>query len=328
MMQRIGMAIGAGLAAALLFAVMAKGTFLAVTLAYLAPLPIVIVTLGWGLDMGGLAVVVAGAVAAALLDPLSGGLFAVAIALPAWLLSAAALLPRDRLFASASASGGKTWFPVGGVVALAALFGALIGAGTVASLIWTYGGYQKGLEGFAAELVQSLKETLDGVVTLPGGVTIEDFAALFARLSAGVLAASISLMFCANLYLGARAVQLSHRLKRPWPNLPEALVLPPALGVALVACAAIVLVASGFARHLGWIGLSALCCAYALQGLAVIHALSRGLAARLPLLIMVYLVVWAVAPLSLPTLVIIGLVESLLSLRARRAAAANVKPGT
>ena len=108
MMQRIGMAIGAGLAAALLFAVMAKGTFLAVTLAYLAPLPIVIVTLGWGLDMGGLAVVVAGAVAAALLDPLPGGLFAAAIALPAWLLSAAALLPRDRLFASASASGGKT----------------------------------------------------------------------------------------------------------------------------------------------------------------------------------------------------------------------------
>ena len=71
MMQRIGMAIGAGLAAALLFAVMAKGTFLAVTLAYLAPLPIVIVTLGWGLDMGGLAVVVAGAVGAALLGPLS-----------------------------------------------------------------------------------------------------------------------------------------------------------------------------------------------------------------------------------------------------------------
>ncbi len=77
-----------------------------------------------------------------------------------------------------------------------------------------------------------------------------------------------------------------------------------------------------------WIGFSALCCVYVLQGLAVIHALSRGLAGRLPLLIMVYLVVWTVAPLSLPTLVIIGLVESLLSLRARRAAAANVKPGT
>ena len=41
MMQRIGMAIGAGLAAALLFAVVAKGTLLAMALACLAPLPIV-----------------------------------------------------------------------------------------------------------------------------------------------------------------------------------------------------------------------------------------------------------------------------------------------
>ena len=34
-------------------------------------------------------------------------------------------------------------------------------------------------------------------------------------------------MLCVNLYAGARAVQLSQRLQRPWPNLPEALVLPP-----------------------------------------------------------------------------------------------------
>ena len=49
MMQRIGIAIGAGLAAALLFALTAKDTMLAATLASLAPLPIVIAALGWGL---------------------------------------------------------------------------------------------------------------------------------------------------------------------------------------------------------------------------------------------------------------------------------------
>ena len=80
MMQRFGMAIGAGLAAALLFAVMAKGTLLAVALAYLAPLPIVIATLGWGLDMGALAAVVAGAVRAGVVDPCPAALFASSIA--------------------------------------------------------------------------------------------------------------------------------------------------------------------------------------------------------------------------------------------------------
>jgi hypothetical protein len=324
MMQRIGMAIGAGAAAALLFAVMAKGTFLAVALACLASLPIVIVTLGWGLDMGALSVVVAGAVAAALLEPLAGAVFAASISLPAWLLSAASVLPRSRLFPSASAAGERSWFPVGGVVALAALFGALVGAAAVADMAISYGGYRQGLEGFASDLVAGFKDALHDVA-LPNGVTIEDFAALFARLSAALIAAGSTLTFCANLYLGARAVYLSQRLKRPWPNLPEALVLPPMLGVGLLACAALVVVAHGLLRHLGSIGLSALCCAYALQGLAVVHALSRGLTARPALLVAVYLVAWVAAPLSAPTLAVLGLVESLWSLRARRAAAAGAR---
>ena len=43
MIQRVVIAIGAGVVAALLFAAMAKGTALAMGLACLAPLPIVIV---------------------------------------------------------------------------------------------------------------------------------------------------------------------------------------------------------------------------------------------------------------------------------------------
>ena len=70
MVQRIAMASAPGSAPALLFAVMAKGTPLATTLAYLAPLPIVIATLGWGVDMGAVAALdVACGGVAALLDP-------------------------------------------------------------------------------------------------------------------------------------------------------------------------------------------------------------------------------------------------------------------
>ena len=328
MMQRISIAIGAGLAAALLFAVMAKGTLLAMMLAYLAPLPIMIATLGWGLDMGALAGAIAGVVAAVLVDPLSGGLFAVTIALPAWLLSFTAVLPRQTLYPHphvAAANGEKTWFPVGGIVAVAALIGGLVGAGVLASVILAYGGYQKGVESIVAELVPNLRDAFDGVMTLPSGVSIEDFAAMIVRLSPAVLAATTCLMFCANLYAGARAVQLSQRLKRPWPNLPEGLVLPQFLGVGLIACAGVALSLRGSGGYAAWIGVGALGCAYVMQGLAVVHSLSRGLPVRIPMLIAFYLGCMVTARWSLPAIALVGLVESLLSLRARRAAAANVK---
>ena len=326
MMQRIGMAIGAGLAAALLFAVMAKGTLLAMALAYLAPLPIVIATLGWGLDMGALAVAIASVGAAVVVDPLSGGLFAVSIGLPSWLLSFLCLLRGARLNPfSAARTDDKTWFPVGGIVAVAALVGAIVGGGALISLVLVYGGYYKGVDALAAELLPDLREALDGVMTLPGGVSVEEFAALIVRLSPAVLAGTTCLMLCVNLYAGARAVQLSQRLKRPWSNLPEALVLPPLLGIGLIVCVGLAFALSGSASHAAWIGVGSLGCAYVMQGLAVIHCLSRGLPARTPMLVGLYVVCVVVVRWSLPALALVGLVESLLSLRARRAAAANIK---
>ena len=64
MLHRFVVAIGAGCAAALLFAVSAQSSLLAMTLAYLAPLPIMIATLGWGLDGGAIAAAIAIAVLA------------------------------------------------------------------------------------------------------------------------------------------------------------------------------------------------------------------------------------------------------------------------
>jgi hypothetical protein len=311
MMQRIGMAIGAGLAAALLFAVIVKGTLLSVALSFLAPLPIVIVTLGWGLDMGALAVIVAGGVGAGLVEPLSGARFGVLIAFPAWALGALFLLRRDWLFARGAGPAERPWFPVGGIAAAAALFGALLGVEELAALIISNGGYEQGVAAFADQLVPRLTEFMKEDAPLPGGLSTRDLAELFVRLTPPVLATGTTLMFCVNLYAGARAVQLSQRLKRPWPDLPESLILPPPHGTV---------------AHVSWMFLGPLCCVYVLQGLAVVHALSRRLQARLPLLIIFYLVSWMASPLAAPMLVLLGLAESLFSLRGRRAAAANAKP--
>jgi hypothetical protein len=328
MMQRLGMAVGAGLAAALLFAVMVKGTLLAMALAYLAPLPVMIATLGWGLDMGALAAAIASLAAGLVVDPLSGGLFAVSIALPAWLLSSLALLrggfTRFNPFALAKADE-KAWFPIGGIVVAAALIGALFGAWDLVSLASIGGGYENEVRTRAGEIAPVLADVLDGVVKLPDGVSVDEIAAMMVRLSPALTTAATCLMLCANLYAAARVVQLSQRLKRPWSNLPEALVLPPLFGVGLIVCAALGFAAPGWTGHAAWIGVASLGCAYVMQGLAVVHSLLRGLSMRVPILIAVYLAFWGALPLPAAALAVIGLVESLLSLRARRAAAANIK---
>jgi Predicted membrane protein (DUF2232) len=326
MPQRIGIAIGAGLAAALLFAVTAKGTMLAFLLAYLAPLPIIIVSLGWGVDIGGLAALFAGAAVGGAMEPLSGALFFVTIALPAWIVSFLAILPRERFWSPAPA-GAQVWTPVGAIVALCALIGSALGVAGLVSLIVVYGGYAQGVEALAAELTPDMSQAFDEVLALPAGYNVEQFATLIVRISPAAIAASTLLMLCANLYIGARSVQLSHRLKRPWPNLPESFALAPALGIVLIAALALSFVLSAPISQIAWIVAGVLGATYMLQGLAVLHCLSRPLPARIPLLIGLYLGSLITARWSLPILAAVGLLESLLSLRARRAAA-SIKPRT
>ncbi len=96
MLHRFVVAIGAGCAAALLFAVSAQSSVLAMTLAYLAPLPIMIATLGWGLDAGAIAAAISIAVLAVVAEPLSALVFAASVAAPAWILAAFAVTPLAR----------------------------------------------------------------------------------------------------------------------------------------------------------------------------------------------------------------------------------------
>ena len=89
MLHRFVVAIGAGCAAALLFVVSAQSSIQAKALAYLAPLPIMIATLGWGLDSGAIAAAISIAALAVILAPmpLSALVFAASVAgIPAWAL--------------------------------------------------------------------------------------------------------------------------------------------------------------------------------------------------------------------------------------------------
>ena len=157
MIHRFAVALGAGCAAAFLFAVSAQTSPLAMALAYLAPLPIMIATHGLGADAGAIA-------AARRRSPLAdlrraaavgAGLFAASVAAPAWVLAASRVRARLALVPPGGRPRAGAYASVGSIVTLAAVIG-ILGAGAVlTAIIVVYGGYGEGAKQVAAALCRS-----------------------------------------------------------------------------------------------------------------------------------------------------------------------------
>jgi len=321
MHQKIAVAIGAGAAAALLFAVSATSSPLAMALAYLAPLPVMIATIGWGLDAGAIAVAISVAALALLAEPLSGLAYAASVAAPAWLLSAFAATPLKPPFGRAVAA--PKHASVGGVVTLAAVLGMLGAVAVLTSLIVFYRGYQHAVDEVSAALAAVAAEALDlGVEAQP----VKEIVDLLVHWGPAAIAASTLLMLCVNLYAAARSTQLSQNLARPWPDIPTSLAIPWPLGLALAACAAAAFVLPPPAAQYASIGAGGLGAAFAMQGLAVAHALSRGLKLRPVMLVALYLCCVLRAKYTLPALAVLGVIDAFLRLRSRAALLPTAHP--
>ena len=322
MLHRFVVAIGAGCAAALLFAVSAQSSILAMTLAYLAPLPIMIATLGWGLDAGAIAAAISIAVLAVVAEPVSALVFAASVAAPALILSAFAVTPLARYLRRLKAEG-PTYASVGAVVSLAALLGMLGAVAALTAVIVFYGGYQEAARHVAETVATLAGEAFDST---PGNITAREFADALVRFGPPAIAASTLLMLCVNLYAAARSTQLSRNLSRPWPDVPASLVLPWPVGVAFLVCAAGAYALPAPAAQYFSIGAGGLGAALALQGLAVAHALSRGLKMRPLMLIALYACCVLRAKYTLPVLAGLGIIDGFLKLRSRAALIASPSP--
>jgi hypothetical protein len=322
MFQRYAVAFGAGCAAAFLFAVSAEASPLAMALAYLAPLPIMIATMGWGLDAGAIAAAASVAGLTLIAEPLSGLLYAASVALPAWLLAAFAATPAARYLP-------QRWsFPppyptVGAIVALAAVIGMAGAAAVLTAVIATYHGYAEGAavvtQALAAIAADALKETADGGEA-------KAFAESLVRIGPAAIAGSTLLMLSVNLYAAARSVQLSHRLERPWPDLPTSLWLPAPLGLVAIAAAAAAWALPAPASQYAGLVAGGLGAAFAFQGLAVAHALSRGLWLQTLMLAALYACCLLRAKYTLPVLALIGVVDAFTQLRVRAAVLPAPRP--
>jgi hypothetical protein len=292
MIQIVLVGLGAGAAAALLFASVVSGSLAAVFLFYLAPLPIMIAALGWS-HLAGL---IAAASATAVVGVLSG-VFLIAvpvIAFGAWWLGYLAMLARP-----ATNGGGDVleWYPVGRLVLWAAVIGSLI----VAAAVPNFGMDQESLQAALRKTYERIlrdQALIDVLV-----VAVPPAAAIFS---------TITSVF--NLWLAARVVKISGRLKRPWPDL-AALALPKSSSALLAAA-----IAGSFlpdlAGVLSGVFAASLLMAFAILGFAVLHAITRGMRARIIMLTGLYA---AAAVFGWPVLAValLGLAESILNIRSR-----------
>jgi hypothetical protein len=292
MIQLVLIGLGAGAAAALLFASVASGSIAAVILFYLAPLPIAIAALGWG-HLSGL---IAAAVATTVVAVLSGIFFLAVpvIAFSAWWLGYLALLARP---AGNGGGGALEWYPVGRLVLWAALLGTLV----VAAAVPNFGTDQESLQA-------ALRKTYERILRDPALIDV----LVVAVPPAAAVFSTVTNLF--NLWLAARIVRISGRLARPWPDL-AALSLPP-LTAGLLAAA----IAGSFLPDLVGVLFGALAAsllmAFAVLGFAVLHAITRGMGSRAIILACVYGLTivfgWPVLAMSL-----LGLAEIILNIRGR-----------
>lgn len=307
----IGIGAGAGFVSALLFAVVVTGNPLAILLYALAPLPVLLASLGWN-HRAGLVASAVGALCIALIAPAGGLVFAVTVALPSWWISYLLLLARPE-------AGAVEWYPLGRLLAWMAgiaaavtlLVAVLVGDGDYAAFVHTFERAALRLNDIRPGVFEGLAEgEMQGQIAALGRL----LAVAAPPVSAGLsVLASVVL-----LYGAARIVAASGRLPRPWGGLAQ-IRLPRILVPALALAVVLGLLLSGFLA-LGVRSLAAsLLMAFCLQGLAVIHALTVGVAGRGGILTGVYLTFVLLPGWPVLLYALVGLVDSFMDLRARRA---------
>ncbi|MET0605844.1 MAG: DUF2232 domain-containing protein [Beijerinckiaceae bacterium] len=306
----ISIGVGAGVASAVLALVLSTGSLLALVLFFLAPLPIAIAALGWNHKAGLVGALVASILLAFIVHPRMGLVLGLSTFAPAWLFSFLALLARP----APPPSQGEEWYPTGRVLAWVAGVVAVITVAGIASISMDYAAYARAFQP-AIELLERINPEFFSSIPLEQRADARaDLARMAAAIAPPISAAVSVLITSALLVLAGRLVFASGRLPRPWPHLPG-VVLPKALLPILAASFAGSFM-DGFAGLVIRTLFAALAAAYALQGLAVIHALTAGRFGRGIMLALTYMLAIAGWPLALIALT--GVADALLNIRARR----------
>ncbi len=298
--QSLITALGAGAASAALFALQARGEAAPGLLGLFAPLPLMIVGLGYGERLALLAAAVTLALVLALFDPFVCAVAFISVAAPALVLTA--LSSREK-------TAGPGW-----LLLACALLSILLILIVISAEIWGGTSFDAAL----AEIAEKMKPAAEAIFNASGDIFGDINPNTLARLLALALmpaAAAWGVVgFAVNLWLAGRATAVSGLLQRPWPDLPSTLRLPrPAfvgVGLAAVAC-----LSPGVIRVMAACALAALLTAFAISGLAALHGVTRGRAGRPAVLSGFYVLCFALFPWPLIVMAGLGIADVVRPLR-------------
>jgi hypothetical protein len=305
--------LGAGACSALLFASMLSGSIISVGLFYLSPLPILIVALGWS-HWAGLAAALAAALGLTFaFGPFYFLAFLICIGVPAWWLGYLAMLARP-----AGPADELEWYPPGRLVVWGAVLGALMTLVALSQLGSDKATIQSTLHEAIERMLRAQTQIpADKPLVLGGLSDAGAFIDILVAVMPPAAAALTTVTQLFNLWLAARVVRISGRLKRPWPDL-AAMRFPLSTPVALAAATAGSFL-PGTAGVAAALPAASLLVAYAALGFAVLHGITRHLPSRGVVLFGTYA---AVAVFGWPILLmtLLGLIDTALDLRRRVAA--------
>lgn len=298
----------AGAASALMFASIFSGAATSLLLAYIAPLPLMVVALGWGPLIAALSGIAATLALAFVLGWSHCIGFALAVVAPAWWLGHLALLGRPA--AAASPTGNATdleWYPVGRILIWIVIIAVLMTAG----ILLSFGTDVAAITETARQGMREMMRQADPDVTAE---QIETLARLFVFIAPVALPVSVTLMLMLNLWLAAKIAATSGRLHRPWPDLRRT-ALPP-ITLAILAAAVAFCFVGGIFAMLAKTLATALLFAYAIVGFAVLHVLTLSTTNRALWLGSAYVVMFLFGGLIL-VMAALGIADAVFGLRQR-----------
>lgn len=320
--------LGSGLASALLFAASSRGSGLEVALAYFSPLPLLIGAIGFSAPAALAGALVGAFLLAHLAQPLLGLIFLFGFGAPALIAGA---LTRKGFAVKNGASGPMPqYFSPGALLAVVMSLAVIAAWLGVAALTDFYHGFEAALEALLRRFGPDLDKLVENLRDLDPEVQGDAIKRLILLSAPAGVAASQTMLLAVNLWLAARAVDISGRLGRPWPSLPENLVLPRLVAPAFVIAGGLSLIGGLTGALSGaFAAASGLCLMF--QGLASLHAFTRESKYRgllLSALWAVTMVFFLAAPPLLLAFTLFGLIESVFSLRARKARRSSPKTRT
>ena len=293
--------LGGGMSAVVALAFL-TGTPGALFLAYLAPLPLLLVGLGFGVSAGTVAGGAGVLATLAMGGVVTAALYALVNAVPALVLVRTVLAQRTR------SNGTSAWYPAGFTLCwLTALAAALFVAAVIVE--WSLG------NGVVAATSEFLDQALATMLPQLTNATRGDLVAATVPLFPGMVGTSWILMTAVNGALAQGILVRAGRNLRPSPKLVD-LTLPDWMSWLLVASAVMALFGPGEMEYTGRNLTLISATPFFFLGLAVMHALVRRLSFSGPLLVVIYLMVifsnWAAGAAAG-----IGIIEQWAGLRYR-----------